>query len=272
MYTIKKIMTIGKYISYAITDPEQGNWTANISAGNLPSEGVKYELLTYLQTSTTLTAYPDKTNYQPNEQVNLTAVLNHADNTTSDIAVTAEITQTNGSKDQVILYDDGAHGDNQTGDGIYGNTYSPANTVGTYQIVTTVTGKVNGERFQRQAIKYFWVKQFADISISSGDIRFSNDNPAENDNITITATLYNNGSVEARDAKILFYDGNPQSGNKIGETTVTIPAGGSVQTSVSWQAVSGEHDIYIGTDPFNTGYEETDYSNNKADKTLQVKS
>ena len=114
------------------------------------------------------------------------------------------------------------------------------------------------------------VKLYPDLSLDTSDISFSNNSPNEGENITISATIHNIGDVDVEAATILFFDGEPKWGNEVGEDVVTVPSGGSAESSVSWTAIPGDHVIYIGTSPFNTPFYESDYSNNAAFKSIHV--
>jgi len=257
-------------MGYIIKNPEQGIWTVNVSAVDVPQEGVKYGISAFLGTETALSIAPGKNQHEPGEHINITAELTHGTQGIIEATVAADIRRPDDTIDNIILYDDGLHNDSQANDGVYANEYTNTSLWGMYTIIVTGSGLVNGEEFERQDFSTAWVKLYPDLSIDASDISFSNNSPNEGENITINATIHNIGDADAGNASILFYDGEPKWGNQIGENVVTVLSGGSAEASVSWTAVPGDHVIYVGTSPFNTMFYESDYSNNAAFKSIHV--
>jgi len=105
------------------------------------------------------------------------------------------------------------------------------------------------------------------------NISFSDNNPDENENITIYATILNNGTVAADNITVQFYDGNCSNGSQI-NGNVTIPqlnASQNTTINVSWIATPiGPHNIYVCVDPANK-INESNETNNNLNKTLNVK-
>ena len=110
-----------------------------------------------------------------------------------------------------------------------------------------------------------------DLALSPSDIAFSNPNPVANEEITITATIHNEGDADANNILIQFYDGDPDGGGTlIGEQVISsITAGGLATAQINWIAQEGTHNIYVVVDP-NDEIAESNENNNKASKSLEV--
>lgn len=96
-----------------------------------------------------------------------------------------------------------------------------------------------------------------ELSISSSDIIPSKYNATEGENITIQATIHNNGRVGAYFI-VEFFDGHPKEGSEIGSADGIVYGKSQVgyresnlnitnttTVSITWQAVAGEHVIYV---------------------------
>ena len=252
---------------YIIENPEQGAWKVNINAVNVSEEGENYTVLTLLETNITLSLSLQKYQYDPNEPINITANLTYGSEAITNASVTAKIKRPDDTTEKITLYDDGLHGDNQTNDGIYANAYTNTSSWGTYDITVTASGELNEEQFEREAFAAVWVEQYPDLTINT--ISFSNDKPNPGENITINATIHNIGEADANNASILFYDGEPASGELIGEDVVNVTANATANASVSWTALSGTHHIYVLISPYNEFLEEN-YTNNLANNSIEV--
>jgi len=251
---------------YTIKNPESGIWKINVTAVNI-SEEEDYTIMTFLDTNITLSLSLQKYQYDPNEPVNISASLMCGGEAITNASVTAKIKRPDDTTEDITLFDDGLHGDNQTKDGIYANAYTNTSSWGTYDITVTASGELNGEQFEREAFAAVWVEQYPDLSINT--ISFSNDKPNPGENITINATIHNAGEADANNASILFYDGEPASGELIGEDVVNVTTNATANASVSWTALSGTHHIYVLISPYNEFLEEN-YTNNLANNSIEV--
>jgi len=104
------------------------------------------------------------------------------------------------------------------------------------------------------------------------NISFSNNNPRENENITIYSTILNNGTLQAKNILVQFYDGNCTNGTQInGNITIAkLKKGENITINVTWIAFPiGPHNISVCVDPFNT-INETNETNNNLTVPLNV--
>jgi pimeloyl-ACP methyl ester carboxylesterase len=253
---------------YAIKNPEQGIWSVNVTAVNISGEE-NYTIMTFLDTNITLSLSLQKYQYDPNEPVNIAANLTYGSEAVTNATATAKIQKHNCTTENIILFDDGLHNDNQTDDGIYGNTYTNTSSWGTYDITVTASGEINEEQFERVTFTTVWVEQYPDLTLNASDISFSNTAPLAGVNITINATVHNIGEANATNATILFYDGDPTNGAAIGEDVVNVTINATANASVSWIAKAGVHQIHILISPYNEFLEEN-YTNNQAFKHITV--
>jgi uncharacterized repeat protein (TIGR01451 family) len=107
-----------------------------------------------------------------------------------------------------------------------------------------------------------------DLTLSSGDITFSNSTPAIGDTITVFATIHNIGEQDAQNVTVEFLDG----GTKIGETMNIpyLPSGGQVALNVSWNAsTEGWHTIRVAIDG-NDSIHESNENNNVASRYIYI--
>jgi hypothetical protein len=112
-----------------------------------------------------------------------------------------------------------------------------------------------------------------DFLINETLITISNDNPTENETISINVTVHNIGGAPVSSVGIKFYNGDPEgSGVQIGTTkTISINAFSSNTTSIFWNAPLGMSNIFVIAD-FPDTITELDETNNKANKSLSVAS
>ena len=112
-----------------------------------------------------------------------------------------------------------------------------------------------------------------DLTLDSSDIRFSDSEPEEGDNITIYATIYNDGDANASDVLVSFKDHSHGDGKVIvieNRTIRTLEAGSMINLSVEWTAEpAGNHTIKVLIDPDDTIMESNE-SNNNAGKKIVV--
>lgn len=96
--------------------------------------------------------------YGQGEEVPITATLRSGALAVAGAEVEAEIGRPDGQVDRLTLLDDGAHGDGEPGDGVYGGTYRPPSLGGYYTLFATAEGQAPaGTAFARTAEALFAV-------------------------------------------------------------------------------------------------------------------
>jgi PKD repeat protein len=108
-----------------------------------------------------------------------------------------------------------------------------------YYMVSNVTGTGTGGG------EVTWIER-PDLSLTSSDIFLSNSNPILRDTVIISAAIHNIGEADANSTFVMFYDGNPETGAIVGWDIVDVPAGGTAEASIVWNAsLAGTHEIYV---------------------------
>jgi len=88
--------------------------------------------------------------------------------------------------------------------------------------------------------------------------------------VTINATIFNFGTTNATNVMVKFYDGDPNSGGiLIGSNTTNLGPLWFNDTTITWTASAGTHNIYVVIDPDNL-VAEINESNNVANKTITI--
>ncbi|MFQ5975443.1 MAG: CARDB domain-containing protein [Candidatus Hydrothermarchaeales archaeon] len=108
---------------------------------------------------------------------------------------------------------------------------------------------------------------YPELEILQDYIEFNSTIQKIGDTINITATVRNEGNLDASNVKVRFFNGTPGSGGteQIGsdQTITSITAGGSDIASVIWTATAETDEIYVRVDPDNA-IAELDENNNQA--------
>jgi len=118
---------------------------------------------------------------------------------------------------------------------------------------------------------YLFHEMLPDLKVDSEDITFSETYPAIGDPISIDATICNIGDINAESILVSFYDGDPNAGGTLiaNQIVNSISPEACATASVTWNAMSGTHNIYVVVDPLND-IAELSETNNMAYKTLTV--
>jgi hypothetical protein len=260
----------GYTVTYAFGAPEQGLWTVNISATDVPQDGAPYLVIIHLNTHTVLSIVLQEQNYRPGDQIRIAAELKYCDKGIIGASVLANLTNTDtqgDTGDSNTLYDDGLHNDGQADDGLYANVYTDTGSQGCYGLKVTAHGVVNGEEFKREAVERVCIELHPDLTLESSDISFSNDNPDEGENITISAVIHNIGEGDAENASVHFnYDGTCRWKEYIGSDEITLRSGETGVAMVDWVTVPGDHEIYLKI----FIYKDRNHSNDVATKSIHV--
>ena len=242
---------------YEIKNVTSGTWIADVIPINV-SENVNYTLMTSLDTNLTLSVLPDKYNYYPGEQINLTANPTYFDTPVANTSMTLKISRPDGKVENITL--------NKINES-YSGTYNNTNITGWYGIIATANGTLNETEFVRQTTTSLWVEQPPDLMVKN--ISFSNTTPFIRDNVTINATLGNIGKGNATNATIVLYVDSPINGTLIGNETIDIPSNSSEVVSMDWVAEYGLHKIYAVI-PASNPFLEGNYTNNIAFNSINV--
>ncbi|MFC1648286.1 CARDB domain-containing protein, partial [Nanoarchaeota archaeon] len=111
-----------------------------------------------------------------------------------------------------------------------------------------------------------------DLTIQSNDIKFSDNTPLENTNITVNVTVRNDGLTDSESFVVELFKGDPDSGGEQvnGNRTIISLAGLSNTTvSFNYTVAVGPNHLFARADPNNVIIEVKE-DNNKANNTLDV--
>jgi uncharacterized membrane protein len=113
-------------------------------------------------------------------------------------------------------------------------------------------------------------QRIAELSVAAGDISFSNETPAENDAVTVTAFVKNTGTKGVSGVTVRFSDIYDNDTVWTADRAVNVSAGGSAGATVTWTAAGGgRHAMHVEVDPQNA-VEEITEDNNRASKEISV--
>jgi PKD repeat protein len=152
-------------ICYVIDSPTSGLWTARLIPVDIPRGGEPYSLAVFFASplALNLTTAEDTYRYPPGASATIVAELTDANSSVTGATVTSEITRPDLSTEQLMLYDDGTHGDRVAADGNYANSYNLL-TDGNYVVAAYATGTVGANPFERMDIKTLYVSLTLDFN------------------------------------------------------------------------------------------------------------
>ena len=113
-----------------------------------------------------------------------------------------------------------------------------------------------------------------DLEITEQNISFNPANPLTGNEVTVSATIFNTGKLDAENVKVEFFNRDPRlGGTPLGtvQTITLVPAGGSAiaKTSFTTEDMTGAQQIVVFIDRDNN-INETTKANNAAAKILTV--
>jgi peptidoglycan/xylan/chitin deacetylase (PgdA/CDA1 family) len=151
------------YEYYTVSQADAGAWVMVVSSVSVPPEGEKYTITVEGETDLALFAFTDKAEYQLGEWIGIRAELMNAENRMSGASAMARVRRPDASVDDLTLYDDGMHGDENANDGFYANAYGNTSLRGSYEITVTATGSLAIRRYER----------VSDLTVMVGSIAYS---------------------------------------------------------------------------------------------------
>ena len=138
------------YKIYKVTDPEPGEWTMELTATDMPAGGEDVHVTVRAESALSMSLSTDKDQYNQGEIAKITAGLSDAGTQITGADVKVNITLPDSSIEQLILYDDGGHGDSKAQDGVYTNYFVDTSLMGDYKVDATSTGSLpDGSQFTR---------------------------------------------------------------------------------------------------------------------------
>jgi len=152
-------------VCYEVDTPQAGEWTAVIQGVDVPPDGEPFEFMTFYSSPLALEVaiVEERTYYRKGDLVNITAKCTDGNTVITGSVVTGTILSPSFATENLVLYDDGGHGDGEANDGYYSNDYLLLEE-GTYQIAVTAHGTFDGTPFERTAPMTLWVTSEADLT------------------------------------------------------------------------------------------------------------
>ncbi len=161
-----------------------------------------------------------------------------------------------------------------------GQNYNFTSAVGKYVYKIESSGNVSIIQSYSEAGADFmplaYSSDYPDLAISSSDIAYSKADTDINagDNITVTVTVHNYGSVAATDVNCVAYDGDPDAGGNapiIGSgvlSSISVNGTNTFYFTYKVPASPEYHNIVVKVDPANQ-ITESNESNNKASRSIK---
>lgn len=134
-----------------------------------------------------------------------------------------------------------------------------------YRIIATdIFGNVNTSETKELKIS----SKRPDLAVTSINAKYPSSVAVEGDNITITATIVNNGWVNATSVLIRLFDGSPSNSTQVINKSVSqINGKETINISVNWTGATGRHDLFVRAE---CAENESNYENNLASISIVV--
>lgn len=137
---------------YSVSNTIEGTWILTVAANNnTPPDGLTFAALTSMTSDLKLTTSMPVENLQVNKPITIIAELHTVQTPIPNANMTATLLSPDNTTVNLILYDDGQHGDKSPNDGIYSNQFVPTQ-VGVYGGVIVASGNYNEKSFNRAKV------------------------------------------------------------------------------------------------------------------------
>lgn len=137
---------------YEVTAPDVGQWTMTVEGISVPSAGVSYAVMAFLDSPVSVQAALHPPAGTRGEPITLEARPIGSGMPIADATVVATVESPFGTVRQLVLRDDGTAGDEMGGDGRYGAVFHETRTCGTYTFRFEAAGAGAGGPFNRQTL------------------------------------------------------------------------------------------------------------------------
>ena len=144
------------YEFYTIDSPQAGQWTMRVLGVDIPAGTENYHAYVAATAGIQMSASTNKNTYSLSEPVHIVASLTDGTPICGGNVI-ATVTAPAGASPtttDVVLYDDGAHGDGAANDGVYANDFTGLNCEGSYNVTVNASGVANdGSSFTRTSFQ-----------------------------------------------------------------------------------------------------------------------
>ncbi len=207
---------------------------------------------------------------EPGQDVQITAVAYDSDSIQSVHASIHDSTKST-VYDMIELFDDGAHGDGEASDNIYGNTYTTSTTARNHYVTIYATDTLSNESESIEPV-YFSTLPYPNLVIN--DITpYSSDHFAPNTLTYFDISVLNNGTLavssvdvvmDTGDSFVQYYSTSQQTVSAINPGAIQSTSGGKFYIKLSSNAPH-DHDVKL-----NFTFTDTSYNEYTASYTITV--
>lgn len=243
---------------YSVENPTPGSWRAVIDASS-HGASQEYAVAVEVVSTTQVVVEPSANVSYTSAPVRLRASLQDAGVLEPSASWQVTTLRPDSTTFTTTLYDDGAHGDSLAGDGVFANNIPVGPQPGRYLMTAQATSLADSATYIGVTMTELLV--FHDLVVQGG---FQvTENPVHaGDNVTVGATIRNNGTDPISSVSVEFWDNQ----TKFGTAVVSLPENGSAIAQVPWAvALPDTHNLRVTVDPF-AQPDEVDYTNNTLTK------
>ncbi len=252
------------YEGFVIAGPDAGTWTFRVDASASSARQLYGCLVSYATSASARLTLRSRI-IRPGDAINIRAEVQVGGVRQTGVSWACRVIDRNNAATSVTLFDDGAHGDSLSGDGIYGNASAPGAGFGLYRVAATAT-LPGGQALATGSDCE--LNDYNDLSVAAEKIWFAPNLFHLNDAVTVHATVHNGGTGTALGVKVEFRDS--RFGILLGTSTVDVAAGADVMVQAPWTVTPPDtHTIEVTVSPYAVELE-VDYSNNTAARTVIV--
>ncbi len=150
-------VTGSTYEYYIVRSPQPGRWRLEVNGSQVaratdrsdaPVAGEAFTLSVQAMTGLTVELSAGETQYTVGDPILMLLSLSDG-GPLAGADVVATLTRPDGERELLRLLDDGNHGDNVSGDGVYGAFYYRTDRTGTYHFEVVANGNTGGNAFSR---------------------------------------------------------------------------------------------------------------------------
>lgn len=195
-----------KTIIYSVGSPEPGVWKLHVeSQPGTPAQ--RYVIIPNVMSDTTCDLEVAPSAARPGQELTVRASVASAGSGIPGAAVTAKLLAPSGVEDELILYDDGMHGDGAADDGVYGAGYVAAEE-GPYVATADMTLSPGRDQardaISRQAWFTFAAVESLDLAIVDGSTQVLETTQFVDMPCHIRTEVTNSGAAACDSVRVVF--------------------------------------------------------------------
>jgi len=219
------------YQALTVRQPEAGNWIVETKASAAgASQGYLIEAFAYSRTGLLVSVMPSQAT---SGSMVVRAALLTGTGRLRNANIVAAVTAPDSLIRVLQLFDDGAHADSVSGDGVYGVELEGSTGLGLHRIEVTAAVVEQGvEGLRRVAVTGFSIDQVADLSLTPPDVTVrAAPGSVQGDSLLVEITVHNLGSAPAIDGRVLLQE---VGASTFVAATLDVAAGGQGAVTMGW--------------------------------------